>query len=300
MRLNGIEYYYIRNAQGDIIGLFDKSGTQVVSYVYDSWGKVISTTGTLALTVGVKNPYLYRGYRYDDETGLYYLQSRYYNPEWCRFINADATGGKLGALLSHNLYTYCLNNPVNMEDLRGYLSKFIKALGTIIVGVVIIAGALAGGAVAVTAGAMAVATANLIIGIGTVVVGIAKTVAAVAGAKEEAVDKINVRDNIINTFMGEDKGEKVSAAIDVGMVSVGSLKGAYNITKVNSKSVANSSKALLNSIKNIKPALKKPITYMKAWDNYSTAGGLVEGLHNLNLISNKTYNKLILIFNPDI
>ena len=100
MSLNGVEYYYIRNAQGDIVGLFDKNGTQVVSYVYDSWGKVISTTGTLASTVGVKNQYMYRGYRYDSETGLYYLQSRYYNAEWGRFINADETASVTGELLS--------------------------------------------------------------------------------------------------------------------------------------------------------------------------------------------------------
>jgi RHS repeat-associated core domain len=107
MNLNGVEYWYIRNAQGDIIGLIDKAGTQVVSYTYDSWGKpspevkdesgnILPTsgiTGSLASTVGVKNPYRYRGYRYDTETQLYYLNSRYYNPEWGRFINADALGG---------------------------------------------------------------------------------------------------------------------------------------------------------------------------------------------------------------
>ncbi|MEA4827168.1 MAG: RHS repeat-associated core domain-containing protein, partial [Clostridium sp.] len=89
MNLNGTEYYYVRNAQGDIIGLYDKNGTQVVSYTYDSWGKIISIDGSLKDSVGIKNPYRYRGYRYDNETGLYYLQSRYYNPEWGRFINAD-------------------------------------------------------------------------------------------------------------------------------------------------------------------------------------------------------------------
>lgn len=81
--------YYIRNAQGDIIGLFDKTGARVVSYQYDSWGKLISIDGSLKDSVGVKNPYIYRGYRYDEETKLYYLQSRYYNPEWGRFVNGD-------------------------------------------------------------------------------------------------------------------------------------------------------------------------------------------------------------------
>ncbi len=119
MNLNGVEYYYIRNAQGDIIGLFDGTGTQVVSYTYDSWGKLISTTGTLASTVGAKNSYRYRGYRYDTETGLYYLNARYYNPDWGRFINADSLGGEVGKLLSHNVFAYCMNNPVNLDDPSG-------------------------------------------------------------------------------------------------------------------------------------------------------------------------------------
>ena len=119
MNLNGVEYYYIRNVQGDIIGLFDKTGTQVVSYSYDSWGKLISIDGSLKDSVGVKNPYRYRGYRYDTETGLYYLQSRYYNAEWGRFINADGILGQTGQLLSHNTFCYCQNNCVNMIDIDG-------------------------------------------------------------------------------------------------------------------------------------------------------------------------------------
>jgi RHS repeat-associated protein len=115
------EYFYVRNAQNHIIGLVDKTGAQVVTYSYDSWGKVLSTTGSLASTVGVKNPYRYRGYRYDTETQLYYLNSRYNNPEVGRFINADAITEVAGELLSHNLFAYTMNNPVNMEDPSGYI-----------------------------------------------------------------------------------------------------------------------------------------------------------------------------------
>ena len=75
---NGTTYYYLRNAMGDITGLVNTSGAQVVSYTYDAWGKLLSTTGTLASTLGVDNPLRYRGYFYDTETGLYYLTSRYY------------------------------------------------------------------------------------------------------------------------------------------------------------------------------------------------------------------------------
>jgi len=124
MNLNGTEYYYIKNAQGDIIGLFDSTGTQVVSYTYDSWGKIISIDGSKKDDVGVKNPYRYRSYRYDSETQLYYLQSRYYNPEWGRFINADGIIGRTGGLLEHNLFAYCLNNVVNGRDSHGLLFEF--------------------------------------------------------------------------------------------------------------------------------------------------------------------------------
>jgi RHS repeat-associated protein len=117
------EYYYIYNAQGDVTGLFDKTGARVVSYTYDTWGKLISTTGDLASTIGVKNPYRYRGYRYDTETGLYYLQSRYYNPEWGRFINVDdvnSVTATLTDLTDKNLFSYCDNNPITRTDSNGY------------------------------------------------------------------------------------------------------------------------------------------------------------------------------------
>ena len=80
MNLNGTEYYYFFDAQGDVMGLVDCNGNVVVEYTYDAWGNILSTTGSLASTVGVENPYRYKGYRYDSESGLYYLQSRYYNP----------------------------------------------------------------------------------------------------------------------------------------------------------------------------------------------------------------------------
>jgi len=139
MNLNGIEYYYIYNAQGDIVALIDAAGNEVVSYTYDTWGKLLSIEGTLKDTVGIKNPYRYRSYRYDTETGLYYLQSRYYNPEVGRMLNADALGGEVGKLLSHNVFTYARNNPVNMEDSAGNIVWWIIGAG-----VGAIAGSIAG------------------------------------------------------------------------------------------------------------------------------------------------------------
>ncbi|WP_346962526.1 RHS repeat-associated core domain-containing protein [Clostridium sp.] len=98
-------------------------GKQVVSYTYDTWGKLISITGDKAL--GEKNPYRYRGYRYDTETGYYYLQSRYYNPEWGRFLNADVLISTGHGLIGNNIFAYCLNNPTSNKDDNGFLCSSI-------------------------------------------------------------------------------------------------------------------------------------------------------------------------------
>ena len=111
--LNGTAYYYVFNLQGDIIGILNSAGVQVVSYDYDAWGNVLSVTGDT--TLGNLNPLRYRGYYYDVETGFYYLQSRYYDSVTCRFINADALLDQ-SAILGNNTFTYCLNNPVNGID----------------------------------------------------------------------------------------------------------------------------------------------------------------------------------------
>ena len=133
--LNGTVYYYVLNLQGDVIALVDSTGAEVVTYTYDSWGKLIDIGGTLSGTVGVLNHLRYRGYFYDTETGLYYLQSRYYNPELGRFISGDDPiyhEGETGA--AANLYVYCNNNPVNMADPTGH---FAIAGVAITIGVVI-------------------------------------------------------------------------------------------------------------------------------------------------------------------
>ena len=125
LNYNDTQYYYIRNGQNDVIGILDSNLNQVVSYEYDSWGNTISIKDangnaiTSSSNIGIINPYRYRSYRYDTEIGLYYLNSRYYNPEWGRFINFDNYGGQVGELLSHNGYAYCMNNPVNREDPTG-------------------------------------------------------------------------------------------------------------------------------------------------------------------------------------
>ena len=134
---NGTKYYYTKNLQGDITGILDASGTKVVEYTYDAWGKPLTCTGTKASTIGVKNPFRYRGYYYDAETGFYYVSSRYYDPEIGRWINADdAIAGVGGDVRGYNLFSYCMNNPVNMSDHTGHWPQWIKNAASAVVSAV--------------------------------------------------------------------------------------------------------------------------------------------------------------------
>ena len=116
---NGTYYYYVRNGQNDIIRLIDGESNTVVEYAYDSWGRQISCTGSLASTLGAQNPFRYRAYVYDAETGFYYLQSRYYDPTVGRFISADVFLSTGQGVLGHNAYSYCGDNPVSRIDCNG-------------------------------------------------------------------------------------------------------------------------------------------------------------------------------------
>ena len=99
--------------------IVNTSGTVVVEYTYDAWGRLLTTTGSMASTLGEINPLRYRGYVYDTETGLYYLQSRYYNPAIGRFINADSYAATGQGLLGNNMFAYCNNSVVNLKDSSG-------------------------------------------------------------------------------------------------------------------------------------------------------------------------------------
>ena len=91
-------------------------------YIYDAWGNILSITGSMAGTLGQVNPFRYRGYYYDTETGLYYLNSRYYDAEVGRFINADGIIGANGGIVGYNMFAYCNNNPIMYSDPNGDLS----------------------------------------------------------------------------------------------------------------------------------------------------------------------------------
>ncbi len=130
---NGTMYFYVKNLQGDVIRIIDLAGTEVASYVYDAWGNIKDTKGEP--TIREINPIRYRGYVYDTETSLYYLQSRYYDPFTGRFLNADIycdTG--TSTPLSTNMFAYCENNPISNADEGGYIAA--NVIGAVIGGIV--------------------------------------------------------------------------------------------------------------------------------------------------------------------
>ena len=146
MNVNGSEYYYRKNLQGDVIAVYDDNGHMECRYDYDAWGRhrcrlengtVIYDSATGAVSgyeehIGIRNAIRYRSYYWDSETGLYYLQSRYYDPEIGRFISPDdieyLEPESIGGL---NLYAYCANDPVMNIDPSGHFvfSLFLLGLG---------------------------------------------------------------------------------------------------------------------------------------------------------------------------
>ena len=159
--LNGTTYYYVTNLQGDVTAILNTSGTAVVTYTYDAWGNPLTTSGDLATTLGTLNPLRYRGYVYDTETELYYLQSRYYDPEVGRFLNADVYASTGQGILGNNMFAYCNNNPVMGYDPNGMINW-----GGVLVGLVV--GVAAAAAIAATI-AIAAAASPLIAVAGTAV-----------------------------------------------------------------------------------------------------------------------------------
>ena len=129
---NGTEYYYLKNAQNDVVALVDSNRQIVAKYAYDAWGHIVSVTDAEGNDISAQkdhignvNPIRYRSYYYDNETGLYYLKTRYYSPDMCRFLNADGSIGANQDIHAYNLFAYCSNNPVNFYDPSGcYIITF--------------------------------------------------------------------------------------------------------------------------------------------------------------------------------
>ena len=116
------EYFYVKNLQGDILKVITATGTEAATYTYDAWGKLLTSTGDLADV----NPLRYRGYFYDTETSLYYLKSRYYDPEVGRFITTDAFASTGQGIIGTNMFAYCGNDPINYFDSSGCIPQAVE------------------------------------------------------------------------------------------------------------------------------------------------------------------------------
>ncbi|MBE6799522.1 MAG: RHS repeat-associated core domain-containing protein [Ruminococcaceae bacterium] len=131
MTYNNNTYYYVRNIMGDIIGITDANGNLLVTYTYDPYGNLIGFDYDTneGWEVGYLNPFRFKGYYFDNETGFYYCNSRYYVPEFCRFLNADGYVSTGQGIIGFNMFAYCLNNPIIFLDKFGSSADMVPVYG---------------------------------------------------------------------------------------------------------------------------------------------------------------------------
>ena len=281
-------YIYRRNLQGDIIGIYDSLGNEVGGYAYDAYGKCYvkykDNSSEEEKTILNTNPFRYRGYYYDNETGLYYLNARYYDPNIGRFISPDVltildeTRGQINGL---NLYMYCNNNPIMYVDPSGCLAKWANWIlgGLIIVG---------GIALSIMTGGLAAPLTAALGGSFIASIAAGAIVGAVGGAIAGACLSIGSQaiSNGFENIRWSDVGKSalngaISGAISGGIF--GGIKYAVNTTQIaNSLAGVNSAQARLDSaflsLKNVKNLSNLPFSgsnitrvIVQAAANYNSA-----------------------------
>ncbi|MEG0772701.1 RHS repeat-associated core domain-containing protein [Clostridium sp.] len=237
-------------------------------------------------------------YRYDTEIGLYYLNSRYYNQEWGRFINADSLGGKTGELLSHNMFAYALYNPVNMEDQSGYLPSWIKGIGNIVSGVISVVSAVGAMAAATTPIGAVLAIGMFAYGVMNAGTGIVQTVAGLSGVADKKVSDLNPVKSAFTTLAGEKYGTRAYGIVDLTATAYGPVKGIARTYKSSKNAISAVNRALS---KEIKPEnIIKPVNILNGLEKYNSGRNLVDSLKDAGLINNNSHQKIIPIFDPDI
>ena len=222
--------------QSPVVAIYNASGTKLVSYIYDAWGNFTPPEASEDIpAVVTNNPFTYRGYYYDYETGFYYVSSRYYDPEIGRWINADGELSEVGGdILGYNLFAYCFNNPVNMDDPSGEWPKWLSGALNVVSGVAQMAAGAALGAFTSWTGIGAVAA-------GFLIVNGAATVAQGTGQIVNHVTKSNTlrEDNIVRTgvqevgrTIGGDTGAKVAGGVyDIAVVAANLYAGKVSLEK---------------------------------------------------------------------
>ena len=160
----GNEYFFDRTVNGEIRSIIDKNGTIMVSYSYDDWGKPTITSNGTAIGNELKelNPFMYKGYFFDQDTEMYYLKTRYYSPELGRFISADSEVGSVGNTMGMNMFAYCLCNPINYADENGNWPSWATKLciGLAVIAVLAVAAAIT----VATGGAGACLVTSMLVG----------------------------------------------------------------------------------------------------------------------------------------
>ena len=192
---DAVTYYYAHNWRGDITSIYDGDGNMVAKYEYDDWGNVLTVTDasnseiTDPAHIANLNPFRYRSYYYDSESGLYYLMSRYYDPVTHRFVNADGYLQAGEDILDANMFAYCGNNPVCRIDSKGNswwgIAATCFAIAAICAVSVVAAPILAAAAVSVgiTASVSSVIVASVAVGTIATGIGIYATSKAISNSK---------------------------------------------------------------------------------------------------------------------
>ncbi len=224
--VNSKDYFYDRDILGNINAVIDSTGTKLVSYAYGDFGEVTETIADIdeARLAAKVNPFKFKGYFFDNETGFYYLKSRYYSPELRRFISADGEIGQVGDTMVMNLFAYCRNNPINLSDGGGNWPSWATKLciGLAVIAICAIAVVATGGF-----GASCIATSMLVGAVKGAVIG------AVTGAVTGAIQGAITEGIKTGSWEGALKGA-LSGAIDgaadgfmFGAIG-GAISGAIN------------------------------------------------------------------------
>ena len=216
-------YFYIKDILGNIIKIIDKNNRDIVKYKYNSWGVVTRTicvtTSDASYLLAYYNPFVFKSYYYDPETRLYYLNSRFYSPELCRFITIDdhsyLNPESLGSI---SLYCYCGNNPIMLYDEMGNMPKWLKTGLVVFAGIAVIASVAA---ITVLTGGTAT---PVLVGaaLGALNSGVSSAIVQISCNKSLDINKLLV-DITFGGVMGAFGGSTLS---QVGMTIAGGATGA--------------------------------------------------------------------------